>query len=303
MIYHPFRHLGLKAVAVAIALLLWLSVSGEQIVERSLGVPLELQNPPDKLELVDNPPQTVSVRVRGSSGLLSHLSGGDVVAVLDLSSARPGRMLMPLTPDGVRGPSGVEIVQVSPSTVSLQFERSVTRPVHVVPSIEGEPAAGYAVEGFTCEPTSAEVVGAATTVRQLDKVSTDPVSVAGAKGPVRQAVTMGVTIPGLRLKTPGKAVVTVNIRPEPEERTIRDVPIRLRNLSPRLVGQLAPASVTITIRGPREVVESMGSEAFAASVDLAGSARGRYNLQVHVEPLQGIEILHVEPATVVARVR
>ncbi len=49
MRYHPFRNLGLKALSVAIALLLWLSVSGEQIVERSLRVPLELQNIPDKL--------------------------------------------------------------------------------------------------------------------------------------------------------------------------------------------------------------------------------------------------------------
>jgi len=303
MIYHPFRHLGLKALAIGIAGVLWLAVSGEQIVERTLSVPLELQNPPDTLEQVDIAPQNVSVRVRGSSGLLNHLSSGDIVAVLDLSSARPGLNLMPLTPDRVRGPAGVEVAQVRPATVQLEFQRSVTRSVPVVPSIDGQPAAGYEVEGFTCQPAAVEVVGADMPLRQLDKVSTDPVSVAGATGPVREAVTMGVTAPGLRLKTPGKATVIVNIRPLPIEREIHDVPVRLRNLSSRLTGSLTPASVTIEVKGPRAIVETLSSEALAASVDLAGRGPGRYNLQVHVEQPQSVEILRVEPATIVARIR
>jgi YbbR domain-containing protein len=243
------------------------------------------------------------VRVRGSSGLLSHISAGEIVAVLDLSTARPGRLLMPLTRDRVRGPSGIEVAQVNPSTIQLEFERSVTRSVRVVPSIDGEPAAGYEVVGYTCQPAEVEVVGAATIVRQLDKVSTDPVSVAGATGPVRQAVTMGVTAPGLRLKTPGKATVTVTIRPVPMEREIRDVPVRLRNLPSRLTGYLTPKSVTIGVRGPRQIVETLSSEALAASVDVAGRRPGRYNLQVHVEQPQSVEILRVEPATIVARIK
>ena len=36
MAYHPFRHLGLKFVALALATLLWLTVAGEHVVERNL---------------------------------------------------------------------------------------------------------------------------------------------------------------------------------------------------------------------------------------------------------------------------
>lgn len=301
--YHPFRHLGLKALSVGIAVLLWLSVSGEQIVERSLRVPLELQNNPASLELVDIPPPGVDVRVRGASGLLSRLAPGDIVAVLDLTPARPGRRLFPLTPDRVRGPAGIDVAQVSPSTIALEFERSATRSVRVAPSIEGEPAQGYAIEAVRCQPESADVVGPDTVLRQLNKVITEPILVAGATGPIRETVTMGVAVPGLRLKTPGKATVTVDIRPLPVQRVIRDVPIRLRNLSPRLAGQLTPTDVMIDLKGPREIVESLASESVAAFVDLAGLRPGRYNLQVHVEPPQRVEILRVEPATVVARIK
>src|SRR5437867_4061680 len=47
----PFRHLGLKALSVVLALLLWMIVSGEEMVERGLRVPLELQQAPVGLEL------------------------------------------------------------------------------------------------------------------------------------------------------------------------------------------------------------------------------------------------------------
>ncbi|MBW8712824.1 MAG: hypothetical protein JF632_01915, partial [Acidobacteria bacterium] len=73
MKYSPFRHLGLKFMAVALAALLWLIVAGDHLVERSLRVPLEYRNIPAELELVGDPPTDVDVRLRGSSALLGRL--------------------------------------------------------------------------------------------------------------------------------------------------------------------------------------------------------------------------------------
>ncbi len=303
MIFHPFRHLGLKVLSVAIAVLLWLTVSGEQIVERSLRIPLELENIPPNLELVDIPPPTVDVRVRGASGLLSHLAAGDIVAVLDMAYVRPGRRLFALTPDRVRGPSGVEVGQVSPSTISLEFERSATRSVRVVPPVEGQPASGYEVEAITSQPESAEVVGPETLLRQLNRVITEPVSVAGATQSIRETVTMGVAAPGLRLKVPGKATVTVAVRPMPLERTLRDVSVSLLNKPARGSAQATPASVTVDVKGPKELIAGLTSAALNASVDLAGFRPGRYNLQVRVAPPEHVDVVRVEPATVSVRVR
>src|SRR5881628_2665084 len=113
----PFRHLGLKALSMGLALYPKMIVSGEETVERGLRVPLELQQLPAGLELTGEVPATVDVRVRGASGTLSRVSTGDVVAVVDLRSARSGRRLFPLTPDQVRVPFGVEVVQVMPSEI------------------------------------------------------------------------------------------------------------------------------------------------------------------------------------------
>jgi YbbR domain-containing protein len=303
MTFHPFRNLGLRALSVVMAVLIWLSVSGEQIVDRSLRVPLELQNIPDQLELVDIPPAAVDVRVRGASGLLSHLALGDIVAVLDLSTARPGRRLFPLTVDRVQGPSGVDVAQVSPSTIGLEFERTGSRWVRVAPTIEGQPAAGYAVDGVTCQPQSVEVVGPDTVLRQLNRVITEPISVAGASAPVHETVTLGVSAPGLRLRTPGKAAVTVDIRPLPVERLIRGVRVGVRNTPVQWVASVVPAELSVDVKGPKAIVEGLTSEMLAAWVDLADLRPGRYNLQVHLEPPQHVDVVRIEPQTVVVRLK
>src|SRR4249920_2624400 len=98
----PFRHFGLKLLALGVAVLLWMIVSGEETVERGLRVPLELQQVPAGLELLGEVPATVDVRVRGASGTLSRVGTGDVIAVLDLRGARAGRRLFPLTPEQMR---------------------------------------------------------------------------------------------------------------------------------------------------------------------------------------------------------
>jgi hypothetical protein len=117
----PFRHFGLKLLSVGLAVLLWMVVSGEETVERALRVPLELQQVPAGLELQGDFPTVVDVRVRGASGTLTRLGPGDLVLVLDLRGIEPGQHAFPLMPEAVRAPFGVQVVQVSPTAVTMKF--------------------------------------------------------------------------------------------------------------------------------------------------------------------------------------
>jgi hypothetical protein len=120
----PFRHFGLKVLALALALILWMIVSGQETVDRGLRVPLEMQQFPPGLQLKGELPSTVDVRVRGASGLLGRLAPGDVVAVLDVGDAREGRQQFQITPEHVRAPFGVDVMQVTPETIAMVFESS-----------------------------------------------------------------------------------------------------------------------------------------------------------------------------------
>ena len=214
MAYHPFRNLGLKFLSTCIAALLWLVVAGERVVERVMRAPVEMQNLPDSLEIVGTPPDTVEVRLRGPSGALSRMAAGDMAAVIDLQSARPGRRLFHLTQNNVSVPYGTEVVQVGPSTLTLEFEMTAVRTVPVEPDVEGRPAIGYEVTNVASDPATVEVAGPASAVKRLQAAITEPVSVQDQTRSVREIVTIGVPDSTLRLRSSKAAVVTVTISPK-----------------------------------------------------------------------------------------
>lgn len=304
MRYHPFRHLGLKVLAIALAVVLWLTVAGEHVVERSIRVPLEFRNIPSVLEIVGNPPDNVDVRVRGSSALLSRLQVGEIVAVLDLSSARAGSRLFHIRNDEVRAPFGVEIAQVLPATLALDLEKSARRTVPVIPAIEGEPAPGFVVGRVASEPATVEILGPDTRVRQIAEATTEPVSVAGARVRVRDVVTIGVVDSSVRVAQPqGTAVVIVEVWPAPVERQLTEVPVRWRNLGAGLRAQVTPSLVRVSVRGARDPLASLRGDAVQAFVDLAGLGPGRYNLRIQVDPSETFGVTSIEPAVAVATIK
>lgn len=298
MAYHPFRNPGLKLMAVLLASALWFTVAGEHDVERTLRVPLEFRNKPVNMEIVGDTPTTVDVRVLGSSALLSRMEPGEVVAVLDLSTARPGSRLLNMRAENVRSPYGVDVLQVTPSTISLELERSAKRMLKVVPAVEGEPAPGFVLGPVTADPAEVEVVGPESHIRDLTSATTEPVLVAGAREDLEDVVTIGVSDSAVRLATAQDARVKAKILPAPVERELADVPIRWHNLGPGLSATIEPRSVRVTVRGGRDDIQAMRAETIDAFVDLAGLGPSRYNLRVQFVPTQSFGVSTAEPAVV-----
>jgi YbbR domain-containing protein len=303
MAYHPFRHLGLKVVALACASLLWLTVAGEHIVERSLRVPLEFRNIPTGLEIVGDPPATVDVRMRGPSGMLSRLDPGEVIVILDLRAARSGSRLFHLRNDEVDAPYGVEVAQVVPATLSLELEKTNRRTVPVVPAVEGDPAPGFVVGRITAEPSTVEIEGPESRLNEVAEATTEPLIVTGATGPIVDTVTVGVADSAVRLREAQNATVTIDVVPAPIERVVTGVPVRLRNATSGLRASVAPETVRVTARGGKEALDAVGSDGIDAFVDLAGLGPGRYNLRVRTGPAQAFGVVRIDPAVATVVIR
>ena len=302
--FHPFRHLGLKIVAVALAVLLWLAMGGEHVAERILRIPVEFRNIPSQLEVVGEPPDSVEVRLRGPSTLLSRLQPGEVVAVMDLQHARPGSRLFHIRNEEVRVPFGVQVAQVLPAALGIALEKTARRVVPVTAEIDGEPAPGFVLGTRHTDPPSVEVVGPESRVQKLASATTEPVSVAGVRASVRDVVTVGVLDAAVRLVKPQSVTVQVDVVPAPVERELKGVLVRARNLGTGLAApEVRPAAVTLTVRGRRESLAQVAPETVDAFVDLAGLGPGRYNLRVQVDPSQQFGVQGVIPTLVDVTIR
>ena len=295
---NPFRHLGLKVTAITLAALLWLTVAGDHFVERSMRVPLEFRNIPPEIEIVGDPPETVDVRLRGSSALLARIEPREIVAVLNLSTARPGSRMFHLRVDEVRAPYGVEVAQVIPGTLALDLEKSGKRTLRIVPALDGEPAPGFVIGRVSSDPATVEVAGPESRLRQLTGATTEPVEVTGSRSRVRDIVTVGISDSAVRLVQPQNATVLVEVVPAPVERELAGVPVRYRNLGAGLRAQVQPSLTRVTVRGRRESLGDLRAGAIDAFVDLAGLGPGRYNLRVHSDPSQLFGVSSMNPAVV-----
>jgi YbbR domain-containing protein len=290
----PIRHVGLKVVSVAVAVLLWLVVTGDPIVERTLRVGLELQRAPADLEVVGAVPDSVSVRVRGQASRLSGLAPGDLSVVVDLDGVRAGRRLFPLLPTQVTAPFGVEVTQVTPSAVPMAFEPTASAVLPVRPRLEGTAVPGHSVTNVSVMPSQVRVSGPESAVHGLTELFTEPVSIEGATSLVREAVTIDTSDSGLRLDGGASAVVTITIAADTVVRTVPGVPITLRGGPP---GRLVPAEAAVTVQGARAVVEPLTEDDIALFVDAQGDAPGR-ELVVQAESSARFVVTAISPSKV-----
>ncbi len=207
----PFQNLWLKVLSIAIATLLWLIVAGDRVVERVVRLPLEFQNLPTGLDIVTETPEAVEVRVRGPSGTLGGITGSNAAVVLDLRTAGAGGRLYNVTASQVTLPYGVQVVQVNPAALSIEFERTGVRIVPVKPALEGRPREGHTITSVTAIPATVELVGPESALRRVEAATTEPVSVNGATGQLQQEVAVGVSDRWVRLREPQSATITVRI--------------------------------------------------------------------------------------------
>ncbi len=298
-----FSNLPLKVISLLVATVLWLAISGQSTVERNIRVPLEYRNKPPGMEIVGDPPGSADVRLRGSSGNLARVVQGDVVAALDLTNARPGTRLFNLRANEVRVPFGVEVIQVTPPTVSLEFEYAGQKVVPVSPVVEGDPEPGFVVGRITTAPSTVQVLGPIGRLEALREATTEPVRVDGARASLTDRVTVGVEDASVRLREPQVAVVTVEIVPAPVQQTLAGVEVRTMNLTRGLQARVTPASVSVLVRGTRERIAGLVAADMLADVDLTDLARGQHSLPVRVPNREGVAVERIEPATVTVTIR
>src|SRR5262249_57711369 len=102
---------GMKLLALGIAAVLWIVVSGEEESVRTYTVPLDFTALARDRILSGDTPNAVQVRVRGSDAVLRSLAADDLHIPIDVSRLRAGqRPVETPSPRNVQGiPAGAAL--------------------------------------------------------------------------------------------------------------------------------------------------------------------------------------------------
>ncbi len=173
------NNLGLKLLSVVLAVLLWAVVLGEQKIELTVSIPLEIKDLPRNLVLVNEPIDTLHVRLRGPRTLVMTLGPREVALGGLPKTFAEGENLVPIRPEAVRVPRGIEVVEVNPNRVRVVLDAIVEREVEVSPRVEGIPAKGFVLRRVTSSPAHIRMTGPKNELRRLARVYTLPISLEG----------------------------------------------------------------------------------------------------------------------------
>ncbi|MDQ5872155.1 MAG: CdaR family protein [Acidobacteriota bacterium] len=211
-----FRNLGLKLLALAIALGVWFALSGqrrERISERSYRIPLSLINIPARTMVASPLPGGVDVRVRGPFTALRQLEPEKLEAVIDLRNAPPGERQYRFAPEDINVPPEVEIIAIAPAEVQVALDRIGDKLLPIVPALAGDVAAGFEVVDVTAAPRVARIVGPAAALEKMTGVGTEPISLANRSATFSATTTVHPNAPGVRVREGQVVDVTVRIGP------------------------------------------------------------------------------------------
>ena len=169
------QNLGLKVVALALAVAAWWFVAGESKVLVSFNIPLEIRNVPKGLTMTNKPERQVEVRLSGPSSLLSGMRPSEISAGVDLSAGRAGRQYFTLDDRAVKVPPGIKVQRIFPSSIEVILDRTERRVVPVLARIGGGSAVRRRIARVEVDPRAVEVEALQEEFSRIQAVYTEEI--------------------------------------------------------------------------------------------------------------------------------
>ncbi len=115
----------LKALVSGLVFILWMAFAGQQNFEKRIELPLTFRNTPAGLMVSEPVNPQVSITCRGLRKDVSLLNENNMIASIDLVSARQGKSAYSITTGNLTLPNDrIHIVNISPSRIELKFEKA-----------------------------------------------------------------------------------------------------------------------------------------------------------------------------------
>jgi YbbR domain-containing protein len=150
--------------------------------------------------------------LRGSANVIKEVSAKEVSTTVSLEKLSPGEQVITLTPENVQAPFGTEVIRINPSQVRLNLEWTISKTIPVVPTIQGQPAAGFEMDTVLVNPSRVRVQGPESRLRNIESISTVPIPIDGKRSSLQEAAGLDLPDPQVRLLDPSKVEVRIDIR-------------------------------------------------------------------------------------------
>jgi hypothetical protein len=299
-------NLTLKISSLALATILWVHATTLHTYDEVLAVKLEVSGIPDSMVTLSPLPDRVQVAFRGKGDQLWWLYARQPRVVVAVEGLQPGPTLLSLFPSNVHVPSGLDVQVtdvVAPRTIQLDVDMMTRKTVPILVETAGLPAPGFVrvTENIDVDPPHVTLEGPLSVIEDVDRVRTEPLDVANAKGMVSRRVRLSLPS-GPRLSASLEAV-TAQVRFERLVR--RSVDVRPERNRPLREGWgLVPEQVRMHLWAPSSLEDSLlalDPAVLHPVVIIPRNPRDSTMLDVSVENPQWVRQCTIDPPRVMLR--
>lgn len=173
------------AVSIILAIVFWcaLTVSQGEIVEKVLTVPLVYKGMPSHLIMTGEKQEEVRLVLAGNRSALENEDDLISSIEIDLSKAAEGKQTFLINEDNIALPKDLQLIEIMPSSLSLNLVALVEKEVVVKPQLVGQPRENVKIKLVTVIPEKVKAL-VPTTVSKKSAISvtTTPVNLEGVTG-------------------------------------------------------------------------------------------------------------------------
>ena len=302
-----FQGLAKKAIALALAVILWAFTNFELDVERDIGVPLHLTNLPENLIIVNKPPESVDLSIRGPRNLLSSFVYSNKSIPVDLQKTEQGVLKIDLkraASDIV--PRGIDIVAAKPTKLSLNIDRLVTKKFKVKPVL-GEPDSGYEIsKKIKIVPEFVQVRGPASQLVKLETLETARIKLEGEKAEFTAPVQLQLPSQYMEVLEGDLVNVTVHVEEIILTKEFRDVDIVPRNFGELEYSTTSELKATLVFDGPYKTINNLTSNEINVYIDggnMGESTQKRLRVKVEYPSSNLLKLTSISPRSVRVKVK
>jgi YbbR domain-containing protein len=279
------ENLGVKLIAVVVAVFIWFNASGQQEVARVRTIPLVVENLPDSLTITSPIPSHVEINVRATKRALITMGFKRVNLSVDLTGSQPGRQRVALTSNHVGLPGGIDRRQItimSPRSLDFEMESLVTKTVEVSLTTTGAVPDGLVLMGETIAitPSSTTVRGAASRIERVQAIPTQQLDLSRVRSSVDREVELDYDR-DLYTCEPDRVRVTAVVS-ERGQRVLANIPPTVLVDSDDYVARVIPGTVSLTLEGAVPVLDTLSSGDVSVLLNLSGREPNRYRMAPEV---------------------
>ena len=276
------KNWGAKLVSLILAVGLWYYAVGEEGIEVTRTIPVEIKVENEKMSIVGKPTRVVVATLEAPRSLLANLASGELHAEHVIKKVEnPGDYSFRLEPREIQLPSEkIRVVRIEPDVIQVKIDEIIVQKLEVEPNFLGEPAFGYHLDSsqVQLDPRSVLVEGPKGQLEKMEKMKTQPLDVVGRVRSFRKTVRLAEE-PGLKVLSESWIDVYVPIEETAGEKTFENIPIKI--LGPPLAFQkvtLLPPQLTLVLRGSSKELETLTPKNFVIYVEVSDLSEGTHDV-------------------------